>query len=343
MLTAGTHGPCTAVPWGKVFKAIKVGVEAFKVWRSLDRAYTAVKDAEQAAKLAEDAVKAEHAVAEARKAESAGSGATEDAACAVHSFVPGTGVRLADGSSKPISTVKAGDTVLATDPQTGVTAPEKVQNVIVTTTDKDFTTLTLDTAPVRGPPQHGKTDVQTLTTTWHHPFWDATHQRWTDAHQLTAGTELRQPDGTTVCICGVRNFHQHSTTYDLTVGTLHTYYVLAGGTPLLVHNCPTGGAADLPDFDPSGMPRHQPGAAASRSGEASAEALAEEGAQAAEFKSGAVEELATVAQNVGDHIGGGTPVSDPVTAVAVAVTVGIDAFKKGAARRAARRAAEGGR
>ncbi|MFC8231533.1 RHS repeat-associated core domain-containing protein [Streptomyces sp. NPDC057284] len=335
----------TAVPWGKVFKAIKVGVEAFKVWRSLDRAYTAVKDAEQAAKLAEDAVKAEHAVAEARKAESAGSGAAEDAACAVHSFVPGTGVRLADGSSKPISTVKAGDTVLATDPQTGVTAPEKVQNVIVTTTDKDFTTLTLDTAPVRGPPQHGKTNVQTLTTTWHHPFWDATHHRWTDAHQLTAGTELRQPDGTTVVIRGVRNFHQHSTTYDLTVGTLHTYYVLAGGTPLLVHNCPTGGAADLPDFDPSGIPRHQPGAAASRSGEASAEAeaSAEEGAQAAEFKTGAVEEVASVAQQVGDHIGGGTPVSDPVTAVAVAVTVGIDAFKKGAARRAARRAAEGGR
>ncbi|WP_392668702.1 RHS repeat-associated core domain-containing protein [Streptomyces sp. LN785] len=335
----------TAVPWGKVFKAIKVGVEAFKVWRSLDRAYTAVKDAEQAAKLAEDAVKAEHAVVEARKAESAGSGVAEDAACAVHSFVPGTGVRLADGSSKPISTVKAGDTVLATDPQTGVTAPEKVQNVIVTTTDKDFTTLTLDTAPVRGPPQHGKTDVQTLTTTWHHPFWDATHHRWTDAHQLTAGTELRQPDGTTVVIRGVRNFHQHSTTYDLTVGTLHTYYVLAGATPLLVHNCPTGGAADLPDFDPSGIPRHQPGAAASRSGEASAEAeaAAEEGAQAAEFKSSVVEEVATVAQNVGDHVGGGTPVSDPVTALAVAVTVAFDAAKKGVASRAARRAAGGGR
>ncbi|MEU5080158.1 MULTISPECIES: hypothetical protein [Streptomyces] len=41
----------TSVPWGKVFKAIKVGVEAFKVWRALDRAYTAVKDAEQAEKV----------------------------------------------------------------------------------------------------------------------------------------------------------------------------------------------------------------------------------------------------------------------------------------------------
>ncbi|MER5429828.1 RHS repeat-associated core domain-containing protein [Streptomyces sp. NPDC002588] len=219
----------TAVPWGKVFKAIKVGVEAFKIWRALDRAYTAVKDAEEAAKVADDALAAERAIVEAEKAEGAGA---EAASCVVHSFVPSTEVRLADGSSKPISNIKAGDTVLATDPQTGVTAPEKVQNVIVTTTDKDFTTLTLDTTPVRGPPSS-----QTLTTTWHHPFWDPTHHRWTDAHDLTPGTKLRQPDGTTVTVTGVRNFHQAGVTYDLTVGTLHTYYVLAGAIPVLVHNC----------------------------------------------------------------------------------------------------------
>ncbi|MFF2129327.1 RHS repeat-associated core domain-containing protein [Streptomyces olivochromogenes] len=237
----------TAVPWGKIFKAIKVGVEAFKVWRALDRAYTVVKDAEEAAKVAEDAVKAEHMVVEAEKAEGAGA---EAASCVAHSFIPSTAVRLADGSSKPISNVKAGDTVLATDPQTGVTAPEPVQNVIVTTTDKDFTTLTLDTAPVRGPPQKAKADAparQSITTTWHHPFWDVTHHRWTNAHDLTPGTKLRTTDGTTATVAEVHNFHQHQTTYDLTVGTLHTYYVLAGGTPVLVHNCGTGaGPADAP-------------------------------------------------------------------------------------------------
>ncbi|MFF4121063.1 RHS repeat-associated core domain-containing protein [Streptomyces sp. NPDC001714] len=226
----------TAVPWGKVFKAIKVGVEAFKIWRSLDRAYTAVKDAEEAAKLAEDAVRAEHALAETRAAENAGGDAAE--ACSVHSFVPNTGVRLADGTSKPISKVKAGDTVLATDPQTGVTAPEQVQQVIVTKTDKDFTTLTLDTAPTRGPPQQ-QPEKQTLTTTWHHPFWDVTHHHWTDAHDLTPGTQLRTEDGTTVVVAEVHNFHQQETTYDLTVGTLHTYYVLVGSIPVLVHNCST--------------------------------------------------------------------------------------------------------
>ena len=44
---------------------------------------------------------------------------------------------------------------------------------------------------------------------------------------------------------GAEAAHQRSTTYDLTVGTLHTYYVPAGGTPLLVHNCLTGGAVTL--------------------------------------------------------------------------------------------------
>ncbi|MEW2303821.1 hypothetical protein AB0958_28295 [Streptomyces sp. NPDC006655] len=72
----------SAVPWGKIFKAIKVGVEAFKVWRALDRAYTVVKDAEEAA---EDAVKVEHMVVEAEKAEGAGA---EAASCATHSSGP---------------------------------------------------------------------------------------------------------------------------------------------------------------------------------------------------------------------------------------------------------------
>ncbi|MFF9404069.1 HYD1 signature containing ADP-ribosyltransferase family protein [Streptomyces anandii] len=243
----------TAVPWGKVFKAIKVGLEAFKVWRALDRAYTAVKDAEEAAKLAEDAVEAERAVVEAEKVESAGTHAAEDAAegCAAHSFLSGTAVRLADGSSIPISKVKAGDTVLATDPQTGVTAPEPVQRVIVTRTDRDFTTLTLKTTPVRGPPHHAPATHQTLTTTWHHPSWDTTHHRWTDAHDLTPGTELRQPDGTTVTVTAVHTFHQHRTTYDLTVGRLHTYCVFAGATPVLVHNC--GEAAEAASEGPQSL------------------------------------------------------------------------------------------
>ncbi|MFF0399074.1 hypothetical protein ACFYSJ_25420 [Streptomyces sp. NPDC005248] len=69
--------------------------------------------------------------------------------------------------------------------------------------------------------------------------------------------------------------------------------------------------------------------------------MAEEGAQAAGFKTGAVEEMSSLAQQVGDHVGGGMPVADPVAAAAVAITVGVDAFKKRPVRKA-RRAAEGG-
>ena len=50
----------------------------------------------------------------------------------------------------------------------------------------------------------------------------------------------------------------------------------------------------------------------------------------------------SVAQNVGDHIGGGVQVADPVSAIAVTATVLSDAAKKVLERRS-RRAAEGGR
>lgn len=43
-----------------------------------------------------------------------------------NSFVPGTKVVMADGSSKPIEEVELGDYVLATDPETGQTVSRKV-------------------------------------------------------------------------------------------------------------------------------------------------------------------------------------------------------------------------
>ncbi|MGW1029179.1 hypothetical protein ACWD4J_36795 [Streptomyces sp. NPDC002577] len=49
------------------------------------------------------------------------------------------------------------------------------------------------------------------------------------------GDVLQTPTGTAE-VTGVRLYHAHTTTYDLTIGTLHTYYVEAGNTPVLVHN-----------------------------------------------------------------------------------------------------------
>ncbi|MET8243117.1 LamG-like jellyroll fold domain-containing protein [Streptomyces sp. NPDC005202] len=74
-----------------------------------------------------------------------------------------------------------------------------------------------------------------LTTTFHHPFYDETRSAFVEAKDLKPGDVLQTPTGTTE-VTGVRLYHANTTTYDLTIGTLHTYYVEAGNTPVLVHN-----------------------------------------------------------------------------------------------------------
>ncbi|MFE2914382.1 LamG-like jellyroll fold domain-containing protein [Kitasatospora indigofera] len=81
-------------------------------------------------------------------------------------------------------------------------------------------------------------DVQnsTLITTYHHPFYDQTQHAFVDAQDLKPGDILQTPDGAAT-VKEIRLYHADSTTYDLTIGDLHTYYVEAGSTPVLVHNC----------------------------------------------------------------------------------------------------------
>ncbi|MFB7180621.1 polymorphic toxin-type HINT domain-containing protein [Streptomyces sp. NPDC056257] len=113
------------------------------------------------------------------------------------------------------------------------TRPKQVTATITTPDDKDFTDLTLtDDANPRGSPA-------TLTSTFHHPYWSETRHQWTDAGDLTPGEQLRQPNGTTLTVQTTRNYPYAVTTYNLTVDDFHTYYVLAGKTPVLVHNCGT--------------------------------------------------------------------------------------------------------
>ncbi|MYR83395.1 hypothetical protein GTY41_00145 [Streptomyces sp. SID685] len=149
-------------------------------------------------------------------------------------FVATTPVLKADGHSEPIKDIKPGDKVEATDPQTGTTAVHTVERVIKTTTDRDFTNLTI--RPTKPGKNQAGAHSATLTTTWHHPFWDATTGQWVEASHLTRGTHLRQPDGTYATVTNVRNYHSTAVTYDLTIAGLHTYCVLAGGVPILVHN-----------------------------------------------------------------------------------------------------------
>ncbi|GAA4235731.1 hypothetical protein GCM10022254_43610 [Actinomadura meridiana] len=147
-----------------------------------------------------------------------------------HSFTAVTPVLLADGSAKPISKVKVGDKVLASVPG-GHTETHTVQRVIVTRTDHDFVDLTIATDhPGRGPPA-------SLTTTATHPFYDITQSAFVDAAHIKPGDKLQQPDGTTATVTKTRHYTTTQVTYDLTINGLHTYYVVAGTTPILVHNC----------------------------------------------------------------------------------------------------------
>ncbi|WP_033259272.1 polymorphic toxin-type HINT domain-containing protein, partial [Kitasatospora setae] len=243
------------VPWSKVFKAVKVGIKAFKLWREGEKAYDAIRSAERVAKGAEDALsaarKTEKEVAEAeaqaaKQAEADAAKAAEaDAAKAdsggscplkANSFPAGTLVRLADGSTKPIDQLELGDMVLATDPQTGETRAEPVTDTITGYDDVEFTELTLDRAT------GGETP--TVTSTAHHAYWDETARKWVDALDLKVGDQLQTADRTLATIVATRTYGTPpSTAHNLTVANLHTYYVVAGSTPVLVHNCGTDDTA----------------------------------------------------------------------------------------------------
>ncbi|MFF4290984.1 polymorphic toxin-type HINT domain-containing protein [Streptomyces sp. NPDC001633] len=151
-----------------------------------------------------------------------------------HSFLPATEVALADGKRKRIEDIKTGDKVIATDPKTGKTSTRPVVATIITKDDKHFTDLTVKT------PSGDSSIIATDT----HPFWSVDKKKWINAGDLRPGTQLRTPQGAKVEITAVRHFHKQQQTHDLTIAGTHTYYVLAGATPVLVHNCGAGEISD---------------------------------------------------------------------------------------------------
>ncbi|HEY9388889.1 MAG TPA: polymorphic toxin-type HINT domain-containing protein [Mycobacteriales bacterium] len=221
----------TAVPWLKIGKLpglVKV----------LNRAYHAytnfMKERRKANKILE-------AVAEACPVKS------------VSSFVPGTMVLMADRTHKPIEQIKPGDKVLATDPATGQTVARTVVATRVSTGVKHLVGVTVAT--------HGLVTSQTgtVTATDTHPFWVADPHpaagpnlpkgHWTEAGDLHPGDLLRTPAGTLLPILTLTTWTQADTVHNLTIDTDHTYDVLAGNTPVLVHN-----AGDCPNWSPTSGP-----------------------------------------------------------------------------------------
>ncbi|MGW6565722.1 ricin-type beta-trefoil lectin domain protein [Streptomyces sp. NPDC054975] len=178
-----------------------------------------------------------------------------------NSFAVGTKVLMADGTTKDIKKVEAGDKILATDPESGETAERIVSAVIFTKDDKSYVDLTV--AAVDG--------AGVLTATAHHPFWSESEKAWLDAGDLKPGMTLRTDTGATVAVEAVRGYRADQDTYDLTVEYLHTYYVLAGATPVLVHNSNAGDDPRsfsnlIPEDTPEWFKPIAPGTVLSRSG-----------------------------------------------------------------------------
>ncbi|WP_282697210.1 polymorphic toxin-type HINT domain-containing protein [Streptomyces sp. CC208A] len=150
--------------------------------------------------------------------------------CGRNSFVAGTQVVLADGSSKPIEEVEIGDQVLAGDPGAGESVAKTVIATILTSDDKIYVDIVVESEGESRP----------LSTTGHHPFWAESERSWLNADELRPGMTLLAADGARVTVASVRTYETYQDTYNLTVADLHTYYVLAGETPVLVHNSGPG-------------------------------------------------------------------------------------------------------
>ena len=63
--------------------------------------------------------------------------------------------------------------------------------------------------------------------------------QWVDAGDLEVGDQLEQADGSSAVVDGVESRREVVRVHNLTVEGIHTFYVLAGNTELLVHNCGT--------------------------------------------------------------------------------------------------------
>ena len=149
------------------------------------------------------------------------------AACRSNSFVPGTQVLMADGTTKGIEDVEVGDRVRAADPESGVEGGRAVTDVILGDGRKDLVEVVIT----------GNGVERAIVATAKHPFWVAGDRRWVDATDLTAGDRLLEADGSTTTVVSTREFAAVRRVHNLTVDGIHTYFVVAGGESVLVHNC----------------------------------------------------------------------------------------------------------
>ncbi len=265
-VTQGAFGACVRtiinfIPWGKILKAgeivadfwkgakalITFGKEVEKAEKVIVDSERVLADAERAGQEAERlaaegekaAQEAEHAAQEAKASgasESSGGGGHESAGPEC-SFVAGTLVVLADGTTKPIDQVKIGDVVLTTNPDTGQTELHQVVGTDVHGNEPPRTEITVRSGDKTG---------SVVATDWH-PLWVEETGSWVPIGDLVVGEHVHSPDGATTVVIGVRHFTANTDVYDLTVDSVHDFYVLAGLVSVLVHNCGPAEKFNVPE------------------------------------------------------------------------------------------------
>jgi len=144
----------------------------------------------------------------------------------VKCFPPGTLVLMADGSTKPIEEIKEGDEVLAKDPaSTDAPRSFKVAAQLQNSTEHLVTVEVQDAA---GRVAHFK-------ATREHPFW-VKGLGWKNAVDLTDKDILADNSGSDVRVLSVKTEAEKSPTFNLTIDSKHTFYVVDNGVSVLVHN-----------------------------------------------------------------------------------------------------------
>lgn len=227
-VTAGDAWACVSA----LVNVLPIG----KAWKALKNSARIAKAVMKAFRWADEVAAAKRTVA---LVQSRTTQLVNRACGTKNSFVPGTLVLMADGSYEPIEDIEIGDRVWATDPEKGEAGPRTVTDTIIGTGQKDLVELTVDIDGDRGG------EVGTIVATDGHPFWVPKLREWKTAGELREGSLLRTSAGTRVQVERVETRTARERVHNLTVNDIHTYHVLAGTTPVLVHNTNGADACDL--------------------------------------------------------------------------------------------------
>jgi Pretoxin HINT domain len=172
--------------------------------------------------------------------------AEQNIGCTLNSFVADTKVLIVGASTKPIQGVAVSDQIADSDPYSPIGQHHTITATHAIAADRDFIRPTVS-----------GTGSGTINVTADHLFYDTTGS-WTEAADLDPSDHLQAPGDGITTVQDIQPYTAASTTYLLTIDGVHTYYVEAGSTPVLVHNrgegTILGDTSSLGGWIPSSIP-----------------------------------------------------------------------------------------